>query len=474
MTGVSLANLSELTGGTLNLGAMPPLDGALATLGRVVIDSREVEPGDVFWALPGTQHDGQEFAAEAFARGAIGVVLSDQQAEPWAGCFTLNVPDTQLALWDLARHKRSTFAGTSVAVTGSVGKTTTREMIRTVLKSRFTGTASPRNYNNNIGLPLSLLQVDPTDDYAVFEIGANHPGEVESLASLCQPEIGVLTELGDAHLGAFGGRAALNSAKGELLSTLADSGWAVLCGDDLAQRQLAKQTTANTLFYGRDASCDVAATKVQAVDGQLQFCVDGVDFQINCWGRHHLMCALAAVGVGQLFGMKLPEIAEALAAFETVPMRCQMLQVRGVHLINDTYNASPKAMRAALELLYEYDAVGKKIAVVGDMGELGSQAEAFHRRLGREVVTHGGADVLIACGEFAQVIAGGAVEAGMPGQRAVAVANPLDVAGQLEKIMKAGDAVLVKGSRKLQLERVIESLQQEEAKSPLASVGGIS
>ena len=287
-------------------------------LGPIESDSRKIEPGDVFWALRGPNHAGEKFTDEAFRRGASGAVVADDVAVPeyhWA----IRVDDTHEALRAWARWKRRQFTGAAIAVTGSAGKTTTRQMIHTVLQSRFRGTASPRNFNNHFGVPLSMTAIEPDHDYAVLELGASRPGEIAALAELSAPTVGVITSVGDAHLGGFGSRQRIAESKAELLAALPADGRAVL-GDDPWLRNVAQDCAADVTWVGAGEDCDLRATDVHSAHGRLTFRVEDVQFCVPVWGRHHLIAAMAAVAVGRMMGLELDEMARASSS--SVPCRC--------------------------------------------------------------------------------------------------------------------------------------------------------
>lgn len=454
---MSLLALYETVGGSL----MPA--GALrkrgnAPLGRIVIDSRQVESGDVFFGLQGPNHRGSDYAEEAFARGAIGAVL-DRPLEPPSDRWVICPGDTQAALAKWAAYRRRRFTGTLIAVTGSVGKSTTRQMIHTVLGRRFRGIASPRNFNNHVGLPLSLLEIQHDHDYAVMELGASRPGEIASLAQLCRPKIGVITPLGLAHLAGFGSRQAIARAKAELLAALPPDGCAVLANDAALRGAIHPGGPALT-WAGTGGDCDLVAQDIRHTTEAIEFRVQDCPFHVPVCGQHHVIAALLAIGVGRVFGMDFSAIADALAAFQPLPMRCEILELRGATVINDSYNANPTAMRAALELLRDFDPPGRRIVVCGDMAELGDESGGLHWQLGSEIVTVAGAELLVACGEYCRHVVGGARTAGLPASRAIACNTVEEALPRLGQAILPGDVVLVKGSRMMRMERVVEALDQ--------------
>jgi len=454
----TLRDLQEATAGRLHWPQGAAGEPGTVSVGPICIDSRQTEPGCVFWGLQGLRCHGDEFAEAALAAGAAGAVVSQPVPVP-PGKWILQVADTKEALKEWAAWRRRHFTGTLIAVTGSVGKTTTRQMIHTVLQARLQGTASPHNYNNHLGVPLSMCRLEPSHDYAVLELGASRRGEIAALAEMCIPKVGVITHVGDAHLGGFGGRHGIALAKAELLSALPPDGHAIL-GDDPWLRRMASRCRAPITWVGSGAECDLRATDARWASGSLSFRVDACQFNVPVWGRHHLTSALAAVAVARIMGFDLDVIAEALRQFRPLPQRCEVVEIRGAAIINDTYNASPMAMRAALELLRDFDAPGRRIIVCGDMAELGSEAGLLHHQLGNQIVTVCGADLLIACGRHARDVVAGARAAGMPRAHAIPCRTPDEALPYLGQAILPGDVVLVKGARVLAMERIVEALAQ--------------
>ncbi|HTM52769.1 MAG TPA: UDP-N-acetylmuramoyl-tripeptide--D-alanyl-D-alanine ligase [Pirellulales bacterium] len=461
MRDVTIRQLHEVIGGRLRLASLPPRHGEATRVQRIVTDSRTVQRSDVFWALPGDRADGADFVAEAYARGASGAVVA-RYVQPEPGAWSLEVADSSAALREFARWNRGRMSGGVIAVTGSVGKTTTRQMVHAVLSRKLCGSASPKNFNNHLGVPLSMLSIEPQHDFAVLELAATRAGEIDELASFCQPSVAVITRIGDAHLGSFGSIEQVAEAKTELLGHLPADGWAALAGDDPELRRVATGRAKKTIWFGRSLDNNIVATNVECHDGRLRFSVAGMTMSVNVWGRHHLAGALAAVAVGRIFGLTDAEIARGLQDFQPLPMRCQIKRVGQATLIDDCYNSSPIAMRAALELLRDFDSPGRRVVICGDMRELGEASEKLHRNVGEQVVTVCGADLLVACGQRAAEVVDGARAAGMPRSRAVACSAVEEFLASHHNRLQPGDVVLVKGSRAMAMERLVQALAERE------------
>jgi UDP-N-acetylmuramoyl-tripeptide--D-alanyl-D-alanine ligase len=437
-------------------GRLLPDAMAAAPLGVICGDSRRIAPGEVFWALTGKQFDGGQFAPAAFARGAAGAVVARDIIPP-PGCWAIRVADTHRALDAWAIHRRRRAAGTVIAVAGSAGKTTAQRMIHAVLAARLRGTAGPMNCNSRLGLPLCMTAIEPDHDYAVLELGASRPGEIAEMARLCAPKIGVITCIGQAHLEGFGDVRRVAAAKCELLETLPPDGRAVLA-DDPRLRKMAPRCRAEIVWIGSGDDCELRAEGTRMSDGRLTFRVGKTQFALPVQGRHHVTAALAAAAVGRMLGFDLDEIARVLYKFPPLPMRCQVVQFRGATIINDACDSNPTSLLAALELLSEFDTTGRRIALLGDMDELGRRAEKLHRQAGRQAVEIGRTAVVIACGQFATEVIAGARAAGLSRIRAIACRSALESLPHLEATSMPGDVLLIKGARSMRMETVIESL----------------
>ncbi|MBT4865159.1 MAG: UDP-N-acetylmuramoyl-tripeptide--D-alanyl-D-alanine ligase [Planctomycetaceae bacterium] len=442
-------------------GRAVDFDDTSAGFNSIALDSRNVRLGDLFWAVQGEQHDGHAFVAAAFDNGAAAaVVRNDYENELRVPVVT--VPDTLIALWDFAKSYREAREALIVGVTGSFGKTTTRSLIHSMLETQFAGMQSPRNFNNHFGVPLSLLEIQDDDEFAVLEFGASDVGEIRQLAELAEPEIGIITGIGPAHLCGFGSEQRILSAKSELLESLPSNGLAILAGDDQRLCQLAEQIDCRTILVGEGSQNDIRATRVNVGRNRLSFQVDSDQFELQVTGRHYLTAALCAVAVGREVGIDSKQIANGLASFTTPPGRCQLQSIGPWTVIDDTYNSNPASMQAALEVLRDWQTAGRKLLVVGDMLELGERSAAFHRQLGADAAT-AGIDCLLAHGQQAEQVIWGAAEEGMNKYRMAECEDFDAMLAVLNCWLEPGDVILVKGSRGMQMERVIERLQQRVA-----------
>lgn len=445
---------------TASLGALLRQQVGEAPRGfrAVRIDSREVQLGDLFVALPGEHHDGHNFLSDAVARGAHGLLAQRPPTAPPPGVVTYMVNDTLQALQRVAGEHRRRLPVKVIGVTGSVGKTTTKEMTASVLRRRYRVLKNEANFNNEIGLPLTLLQLSARHERAVLEMGMYGPGEIRSLCELARPEVGVITNVGPVHLERLGSIEAIAAAKAELVESLPKEGAAVLNGDDPLVKAMAAKTRARVLLYGTSADCEVRGVDLDSHG------LRGIAFTMICErrrvrvktrlpGRHLLYNALAAAAVGLLEGMTPDELAEALARAR-VPLRLRVYRGRNDStILDDTYNASPASMLAALELLA--DLPGRRIAVLGDMRELGSEEKEGHRMVGREAAQV--AQVIYAIGELGHLIGEEARRAGHP---AVSLwSSKEEAARHLAENLAVGDVVLLKGSRAMALETMLKELK---------------
>jgi len=451
-----------------------------------VIDSRQACPGSLFVALKGECEDGHDFVADAFQRGSIAAIV---EKKPDIGCWILDigqapfqypisnlqypvcflVEDSLKALQQVAAYWRGKHTPRVVGVTGSIGKTTTKEMIYGVLSQRFRTLKSEGNYNSEIGLPLTLLGLDPSHQRVVLEMGMYDLGEIAELAAIARPHIGVITNVGPSHLERLGTIERIAQAKAELVEALPDDGVAILNGDDPWVRQMAAQTRAEVFYYGLDSTCDLWANHIesQGLEGirfRFHHGRETIHAKVPMLGRHSVHTALAAAAVGLVEGQSWEEIIDGLRG--AVQLRLLVVSgLQGATILDDTYNASPTSSIAALNLLEELD--GRKIAVLGDMLELGAFEEEGHRKVGRRALDV--VAVLITVGERGRLIAEEALACGMEGGKVFIEEDNDSAIARLREIIAPGDIILVKGSRGMKMEEIVAALAISNNRYPIAN-----
>ncbi len=452
--------------------------GAVDTFCGVSTDSRTWQSGRLFIPLTGEHHDGHKFIPGALRRGARGVLVEKRIFRPagvGAGLkpaptappevTVIAVNDTLTALGDLAQAWRARFSIPVVAITGSCGKTTTKEMIAGVLSLSFRVLKNRLNLNNLIGLPLTLLDLDATHEAAVVEMGMNRFGEIQRLTRICAPTVGVLTNVHPAHTEGVGDVAGVARAKGELVQTLNPKAQFIYNADDPWLARLATDFPGPALRFGLSPQAQLQAHDRLPLgrNGQvarLTFHGQSWPLNLSASGLHMLYNALAATAVGLCLGLTPAQTAQALAAFRPVARRSQVLTITsGVNLLNDCYNANPGSMAMALRTLAELRHEGRAAAALGDMLELGNGSVAAHRELGRQAAATG-LDFLVIYGNFRQEVAAGAREAGLAAERILPVATRAEGAKALKEFLQPGDWLLVKGSRSMHMEGIIDALEE--------------
>jgi UDP-N-acetylmuramoyl-tripeptide--D-alanyl-D-alanine ligase len=457
----SATELAGLTGGRLLRTSRRPIRGG-------AVDSRLVEPGNLFVALPGERSDGHLFLADATAAGAAALVVSKQpdagDLDSLGDVTVILVRDGLAALGTIAAGWRLRFDPLVVGVTGSIAKTSTKEAAGAVLGRRFRTLRSEGNQNNEIGLPLTLLRLTPEDEAAVLEMGMYVGGEIADLAAMARPRIGVVTAVQPVHLSRIGSIEAVERAKGELVEALPAEGTAVLNADDPRVLRMADRTAARILSYGFSEAADVGADKVESAGASgMRFVLrlpGGVrrPAATPALGRHGVHNGLAAAAVGQAAGCTPDEIVAGLAAGWSAPHRDRLVRAGQVSILDDSYNASPASVQAALDLLASLPAV-RRVAVLGEMLELGEAHQVGHREVGRAAA--GVAELLVVVGEGAVALADAAVDAGLPSERVLRVPDAGAAMESLRPRLRSGDVILVKASRGVALDVLVDSLVEE-------------
>jgi UDP-N-acetylmuramoyl-tripeptide--D-alanyl-D-alanine ligase len=446
------------------------------TITEVVIDSRCANPGSLFVAFAGEAHDGHDYVGDAFSRGAVAALierpvpgdhhtidldepLADEILTDLALPVCLLVQDTLTALQKLAAFWRQKFTTRVIGITGSVGKTTTKELVHAVLATRYRTLKSEGNLNNEIGLPLTLLHLDRSYQRVVVEMGMYALGEIATLAQIAAPQVGVVTNIGPVHLERLGTIQAIANAKAELVKALPADGVAILNQDEPLVRAMAEQTRAQVFTYGLSSKADLWADGIQSVGLEgirftLHYQSEVIHVRAPLLGRHSVHTALRAAAVGLVEGLDWSEIISGLRSDSP---QLRLVVVRGPNeslLLDDTYNASPASTIAALNLLDELE--NRRVAILGGMLELGSYEEAGHRLVGRRVVDV--ADLLITVGDLGQTIAEEALAAGMPIDKVVILPDADKAVEVVPGLVQERDMVLIKGSRGVGLDRLVDAL----------------
>jgi UDP-N-acetylmuramoyl-tripeptide--D-alanyl-D-alanine ligase len=432
------------------------------------IDSRTIQPGELFFAVKGERMDGHDFVSQALEKGAMAAVIRKDQASRYADQARLMaVNDTLVALQTLASAVRRLWAKPLVGITGSAGKTTTKEAIAHVLSSRFRVLKSEGNFNNHFGLPLMLLKIEQEHDIAVIEMGMSHAGEIAALAKIAQPEIGVVTNVAPVHLEYFDSVAGIARAKYELIEALPAGGTAVLNADDEYVSQFGRDFRGNVILYGMRASADVRAENIQPLGSEgsaFELVVDGCREKaiLRLVGIHNIYNALPAVAVALERGLSPSDAVAALASLTPADKRGQVVKLGNITVINDCYNCNPKALEAMVDALAAMPA-NRRIVVAGEMLELGPAGDDLHRQAG-EHIAKSKIDLLLGVRGEAQRMVEAARQAGMDAEF---VATPEEAGEWLARETRDGDVVLLKASRGVKLEKALEKWQSQRS-----AVGG--
>ncbi len=456
------AEILEAAGGALLCGDLK------RSFSGISIDSRRISLDDLFIAIEGDVHDGHHFLGDVINQGVRGLLVNRDKANtlPFReyqkeGLVCIGVKDTTRALGDIAAYNRKRTNVSVIAITGSNGKTSTRKMTAGVVKQRFCTLAAQGNLNNVIGLPLNMLNFNYDHEWAVLELGMNRPGEIERLTEICSPEIGVITNIGPAHLEGLGSIDAVMRAKGELLDRIESTGTMILNADDPRILQLAKGTSKNILFFGLAETAEVRAREVRKRGLGLSFSLvlpdDRISVDLKTPADFMVSNALAAAAVGHRLGLTPSEIKAGLESFDPVKGRMNILKTnRGIHIIDDTYNANPGSMEAAIRTLRILKDKNRGILVAGDMLELGEHAEAMHRKIGA-IAAKSDISSIYVTGQFADAVATGAGDEYMESQN-IFTGSKEAIIERITDQLNPGDWVLVKGSRGMAMETIVEDL----------------
>lgn len=457
MTPLSLRQIRHAVGGK-SLNVIPDESIEVAA---VCTDSRAIVPGSIFVAIRGDAFDGHAFVAQAAASGAIAAVVETVPPNIPPTLPLIGVAHSRIALGRLAKTVRQGFRSKVIAVGGSNGKTTTKHLIHAALRGRLKGSISPKSYNNDIGVPLTLFLAEPRQDYLVLEIGTNHPGEIKPLSDMSQPDIAIITNCGPEHLQGLGDLVGVRRENAQITTGLNPKGLLIVNGDDPELLEILKnEWSGRQLTFGLSSTCDIFATHIVCTERGTEFSMNGraQRVRIPMLGQHSAVNALAAVAVAR--SLRIPEetVIESLAKSDGPEMRLQLQTLGGVTLLNDAYNANPASMQAAIQTLAGLPTQGRRIAVLGDMRELGATSDMYHMEMGQFAVGTGHIDRLICVGEQARKIADAAIGAGLAPSAVACYESSLAAAADVKQWVAPGDLVLLKASRGIKLEHVATAI----------------
>ncbi len=462
----SLNDILEATGGDM-------LSGPDAIEFRGInTDSRQILAEQCFVCLRGDTHDGHRFIPAVIELGVRGLIVEQTALDPslltrldHSDIACIAVKDTLAALGDLAAFLRQRSGLSVLALTGSNGKTTTRTMITHVVGRRFKVLSPFGNFNNLVGVPLTLLRIEPDHEWAILELGMNRPGEIHRLGEICSADIGLITNIGPAHLEGLGSLEGIMEAKGELIETISANGTMIFNADDPLVMRLARRADCQTMLFGQAPQADIRASSLkpgpQGVSFRLLVPDGECQIHLPVPGVFNVSNALAAAAAGICLQIPLDDIRAALQSFSPVGGRLNVLELPGeIHLIDDTYNANPASVKAAIGTLTEISGKGRKIAVLGDMLELGQAAAELHQDVGCKAAQCG-LDKLLITGQFAEDVAKGAQDCGLPPENIYYGAKQ-EIFEQLAASVASGDWILIKGSRGMRMETVVQALKEKQ------------
>ena len=462
---ITLDELIKVVSGEIQLGPY----ASDRMIHGISIDSRSIAEGNLFVAILGERLDGHQFVSEVAEKGATAVVIAKEkknsiQRETFKRVAVIVVNDTKKALRDMASWYRRKFDLPTVAVTGTNGKTTTKEMIAEVLSSKYEVLRSPQSYNNLVGVPLTIFQLNSNSEALVLELGMSSPGEIGILTRISSPSVGVITNIGPAHLESMESLEKIAKAKFELPDNMPSPKTLVLNADDqiLAKRIKQKKPDETVISFSIKKKADFIADQIRANgNGYVSFKVNrSLPVNLMLLGWHNVYNALAAFAVGSFLGLDEQKIKQGLEKCTPSQLRMELIEIGNIRVINDSYNANPVSMEKALETLKNMKTPGKKVAVLGDMLELGEEAIDFHLEVGRKAAQVS-VNLLLTVGELARFIGEGAQEAGMNSRDILTFENNEQVALCLLEKLKDGDLILVKGSRKMRMEEIVLSLKNQ-------------
>jgi UDP-N-acetylmuramoyl-tripeptide--D-alanyl-D-alanine ligase len=441
--------------------ALTAIPATAPLVGAVCTDTRRMESSSLFVALTGDNFNGHNFLPDAAKGGAIAALVSEKPPQQLPNLYLIEVKDTRAALGKLAAFVRTKMRSKVIAVAGSNGKTSTKYLIDSILGSKMRGSMSPKSFNNDIGVPLTIFPADPTQDYLVLELGTNHPGEIKVLTAMAMPDIAVITNCGAEHLEFLGDLMGVRRENASIIGGMNEKSLLIVNGDDPDLIAAVAPHQGKLIKFGFEPTNDLFATEIKCDESGTRYLLNGRrEVFVPMLGRHTAANSLAAIAVGRAMRMNEEDIIAALAVAHGPDMRLQLHEIEGgIQLLNDAYNANPNSMRAALETTAGLRPRGRRIAVLGDMRELGKSSERYHREIG-EFAGKCGFDLLACVGTQAALIAESAQRAGMMPESIWRFSDSAAAATEVPRWLREGDLVLLKASRGIHLEMVAQAIME--------------
>ncbi|KHE92778.1 MAG: UDP-N-acetylmuramoyl-tripeptide--D-alanyl-D-alanine ligase [Candidatus Scalindua rubra] len=459
MNNTEISDVLKAINGELLLGSPESRITGIST------DSRSIKEGELFFALEGENYDGHKFVDQAVSKGVAGAVISSNKDIVYSllygleKCILIEVVDTLKALGDLAKFYRKSLRTNFIAVTGSNGKTTTKDMIYHVLRNFNNVTRSRKSFNNFIGVPLTIFDTDSTQDFCVVEMGTNAPGEIRRLSEIIFSDFTVLTNISCTHLECLGSIEGVANEKAELIENMTEDGILITNADDDWCNRIANRFDGKVISFGFNKSADIRASNVKRNDTGFDFTInDSFTVKLSVLGKHNIYNAMAAIAICNAVGIGMENICDKFIDFRLPPMRMEKQVYGDIVVINDGYNSNPSSMSAALEEFSQLNTPGRKILVCGDMLEMGNYAESVHREIGAKVAKSG-IDALWTVGSLSGFVAEEAIANGMPEERIRSCATSEEVSSFVVSQLKKDDTVLIKGSRGMKLENVVRQIE---------------
>lgn len=459
MNNIKISNILKATGGKLIQGNSEVLINGIST------DTRSIKHGEIFFALEGENYDGHKFVEQAIHNGAAGAVISSGKKAAYSlhngfkKCALLEVADTLRALGDLAKFYRNSLPASFIAVTGSNGKTTTKDMVHHVLGNFKSVSRSRKSFNNFIGVPLTIFEAEITHDFCIVEMGTNAPGEIKRLSEIIFPDFTILTNISHTHLEGLGSIEGVASAKSEFIENMAEDGTLITNADDDWCKQIASRFNGKVISFGFNKNADIRASNAERNDSGFVFTVnDSFTISLPVPGRHNIYNALAAMATCGAVGVGIEVICDKFVDFKLPPMRMEKQIFGDIVVINDGYNSNPSSMSSALDEFSQLMTSGRKVLICGDMLELGNYAERLHKEIGAKVA-NANIDVLWTVGPFSRFVAEEAIANGMPRENILSCETSEDMCSFVASQLKKDDTVLIKGSRRMKLERVLHQIE---------------